>query len=87
MNDDIVSSEELRPTVKIEKSAGNVTYYQVFYWVLGYHEQWNLLRTCTDRSEAERYIGEDTKRHLEQSDERRDRFKYLLVSFDLPAKP
>lgn len=85
------TSEELRPNVKIEKSSGNVTYYQVFYWVEGFHTEWVLLRTTTNRAEAEIYIGEQVKRHMEDSQQSRhnevDRYKYLLISFDLPAKP
>lgn len=87
----MIESEEIRPKATIEKSSGNVTYYQVFYWVDGFNTEWSLRLTTIDRAEAERCIGEQTKRHMEDSKQSRynevDRFKYLLVSFDLPAKP
>jgi hypothetical protein len=83
--------EELKPLVKIEKSSGNVTYYQVFYWVEKFSTQWSLLMTTIDRSEAERCIGDQVKRISENDKNHRDneidRYKHLLISFDLPAKP
>lgn len=92
----MITTEEIRPTVTIEKSSGNVTYYQVLCWIEGYSTEWSQHRITTDRAEAERYIGEQVKAHIEQdkkweqeriSVQQRDKFKYLLISFDLPAKP